>query len=126
MRKYTSTNSENEKALVVECPFVYSLSLMGKRWKPAILWKMTEGYYRFGEFKKAIPNISEKMLTQHLRELENDGLIVRTIYPEIPARVEYTLTDLGASLQPILEQLFHWGEKARKSKMERISEACQY
>ncbi|MFM7358086.1 MAG: winged helix-turn-helix transcriptional regulator [Sediminibacterium sp.] len=114
MRKESSVHLENEKVLEVECPYVYALNLMGKRWKPAILWKISEGYIRFGEFKKAIPKISEKMLTQHLRELENDGLIVRTIYPEIPPRVEYALTDLGLSLRPVLEQLYHWGEKANK------------
>ena len=89
---------------------------MGKRWKPAILWKMTEGVYRFGEFKRSIPQISEKMLTQHLRELETDGLITRTIFAEMPPRVEYALTDLGASLQPILEQLNNWGKNAKLIK----------
>lgn len=119
IRKQTSSNLANEQALETACPFIYALSLIGKRWKPAILWKMTEGFYRFGEFKKAIPQISEKMLTQHLRELEADGLITRTIYPEMPPRVEYALTKLGASLQPILEQLNDWGEKATKLKMNK-------
>jgi DNA-binding HxlR family transcriptional regulator len=119
MRKENSVNLENEQALETDCPFIFALSLMGKRWKPAILWKMTEGCYRFGEFKKAIPQISEKMLTQHLRELEVDGLITRTIYAEMPPRVEYALTKLGLSLQPILEQLNNWGEKAKKTKMEK-------
>jgi DNA-binding HxlR family transcriptional regulator len=119
MRKENSVNLENEQALETECPFIFALSLMGKRWKPAILWKMTEGIYRFGEMKRAIPQISEKMLTQHLRELETDGLITRTIYPEMPPRVEYALTKLGSSLQPILEQLNNWGEKAKKTKMKK-------
>lgn len=119
MRKENSVNLENEQALATDCPFIFALSLMGKRWKPAILWKMTEGCYRFGEFKKAIPQISEKMLTQHLRELEADGLITRTIYPEMPPRVEYALTALGSSLQPILEQLNNWGEKAKKIKTKK-------
>ena len=119
MRKENSVNLENEQALETECPFIFALSLMGKRWKPAILWKMTEGIYRFGEMKRAIPQISEKMLTQHLRELETDGLITRTIYPEMPPRLEYDLTKLGSSLQPILEQLNNWGEKAKKTKMNK-------
>ncbi len=92
---------------------------MGKRWNPAILWKITEGIYRFGELKRAIRPISEKMLTQHLRELEKDGLITRTIFPEMPARVEYALTKLGLSLQPILAQLNEWGEKAKKTKAKK-------
>lgn len=112
-RKETSVNLENERALEGECPFIYALSLIGKRWKPAILWKMTEGINRFGQMKRAIPPISEKMLSQHLRELEADGLITRTIYPEIPSRVEYALTPLGESLKPTLNQLYHWGEYAR-------------
>lgn len=118
-RKNSSVSFENEQALETDCPFIFALSLMGKRWKPAILWKMTEGCYRFGEFKREIPQISEKMLTQHLRELETDGLITRTIYPEMPPRVEYALTTLGSSLQPILEQLNNWGEKAKKIKKEK-------
>ncbi|WP_298115612.1 helix-turn-helix domain-containing protein [Flavobacterium sp.] len=116
MRKITSTNHENEKALETDCPFIFALSLMGKRWKPAILWKMSEGCYRFGEFKREIPQISEKMLTQHLRELEADGMITRTIFAEMPPRVEYALTPLGVSLQPILLELNKWGENAKKIK----------
>lgn len=116
LRKKSSVNLENEQALESECPFIFALSLMGKRWKPAILWKMTEGLYRFGELKRAIPLISEKMLSQHLKELENDGLITRTIFPEMPPRVEYALTDFGKSLQPILKQLNEWGEKAKMIK----------
>lgn len=116
MRKESSVNLENEQALGNDCPFIFALSLMGKRWKPAILWKMSEGFYRFGEFKREIPQISEKMLTQHLRELEADGLITRTIYPQMPPRVEYALTEFGASLQPILKELNLWGEKAKKIK----------
>lgn len=116
MRKLSSVNLENEQSLETDCPFIYALTLMGKRWKPAILWKMTEGVYRFGEFKRAIPQISEKMLTQHLRELEADGLITRTIFPEMPPRVEYALTPLGLSLQPILEQLNNWGKNAQQMK----------
>jgi DNA-binding HxlR family transcriptional regulator len=115
-RKENSVNLENEQALETECPFIFALSLMGKRWKPAILWKMTGGCRRFGEFKREIPQISQKMLAQHLRELETDGLITRTIYPEMPPRVEYALTPLGASLQPVLKQLNNWGEKAREIK----------
>lgn len=118
-RKENSVSLENEQALEIDCPFIFALSLMGKRWKPAILWKMTEGIYRFGELKRAIPPISEKMLTQHLRELETDGLITRTIYPEMPPRVEYALTKLGLSLQPILAQLNVWGKKAKKTKAKK-------
>ena len=115
-RKPSSTILELEASLGNDCPFIYALSLMGKRWKPAILWKISAGIYRFGEMKRAIPQISEKMLSQHLRELETDGLITRTIYPEMPPRVEYALTDLGKSLEPILKQLYIWGENTKKMK----------
>ncbi|MCX6317644.1 MAG: helix-turn-helix domain-containing protein [Bacteroidetes bacterium] len=117
MRKENSVNLKNERALESECPFIFTLSLIGKRWKPAILWKMTHGYNRFGELKKEIPQVSEKMLSQHLREMEADGLIARKIYPEMPPRVEYTLTKLGISLQPVLNQLNQWGQKAKKKRV---------
>lgn len=119
MRKENSASLENEQVLKIECPFIFALSLMGKRWKPVLLWRMTEGCCRFGEFKRAIPQISEKMLTQHLRELEADGLITRTVYPEMPPRVEYALTKLGASLQPILRELNQWGEQTKKLKAKK-------
>ena len=114
-RKETSTNFENEQRLRDECPFIFTLSLMGKRWKPAILWKLSQGVTRFGQLKREIPPISEKMLTQHLRELEKDQLITRTIYPEVPPRVEYELTKLGKTLEPILRQLDMWGTSTMKN-----------
>ena len=114
-RKETSTNFENEQRLQDECPFVFTLSLMGKRWKPAILWKLSQGVNRFGQLKREIPPISEKMLTQHLRELEKDQLITRTTFPEVPPRVEYELTELGKTLEPILHQLDSWGTSTMKN-----------
>ena len=113
-RKETSTNFENEQLLQDECPFVFAINLMGKRWKPAILWKLAQGVNRFSRLKRAIPPISEKMLAQHLRELERDQLITRTVYPEMPPRVEYELTELGKTLEPILSQLDAWGTHAMK------------
>ena len=114
-RKETSTNFENEQRLQDECPFIFTLSLMGKRWKPAILWKLSQGVNRFGQLKREIPPISEKMLTQHLRELEKDQLITRTTFPEVPPRVEYELTELGKTLEPILHQLDSWGTSTMKN-----------
>ena len=108
-RKVSSTNFENERILQDECPFIFALSIMGKRWKPAILWKLSQGVNRFGKLKREIPPISEKMLTQHLRELEQDQLITRTVYAEVPPRVEYELTALGKTLEPVLAQLNDWG-----------------
>ncbi len=120
-RKLSSTNYENERKLNFECPFIFAISLMGKRWKPAILWKISQGFHRFGQLRREIPPISQKMLTQHLRELERDELITRTVYAEVPPRVEYALTDLGHSLEPILQQLNAWGEANMKIYQERFS-----
>ena len=116
LRKKTSINLQNEEALKEGCPFNYTLFLIGKRWKPVIIWKIKEGYTRFGDFKREIPLISEKMLTQHLRELEVDGFITRTVYPETPLRVEYSLTDFGKSILPVLQALHNWGEWAIETK----------
>jgi DNA-binding HxlR family transcriptional regulator len=77
---------------------------------------MTEAFYRFGEFKREIPQISDKMLAQHLRVLETDGLISRTIYAEMPPKVEYALTNLGVSLHPVLKALNQWGKKIKQEK----------
>ena len=114
-RKENSSNAINETILKQECTFMYALSLIGKRWKPAILWKMTEGVDRFKELKRVIPQISEKMLIQHLRELETDGLIKRTIYSKKPLNVTYNLTDLGKRLKPLLIELDDWGTYAKSA-----------
>lgn len=108
-RKVSSTNFENERILEDKCPFIFAINMMGKRWKPAILWKLSQGVNRFGQLKREILPISEKMLAQHLRELERDQLITRTVYAEVPPRVEYQLTKLGRTLEPILAQLNDWG-----------------
>ncbi len=90
---------------------------MGKRWKPAILWKMSEGIHRFGELKRALPVITEKMLAQHLKELESDGLIIRKVHSDFPLKVEYSLTQLGASLKPILGQIGEWAQLAKAARL---------
>ncbi|MFN7119659.1 MAG: winged helix-turn-helix transcriptional regulator [Saprospiraceae bacterium] len=108
MRKLASTNYENQQVLE-QCPVTYTLGLIGGRWKPIILWNLTQETRRFGELKRQIPMITEKMLTQQLRELEKDGLIRRKVYPEVPPRVEYSLTKLGESLRPVLDSILQWG-----------------
>jgi len=95
------------------CPLASTLNMIGGKWKPMILHMLSAGTMRFGELKKNIPPISQKMLTQQLRELELDGIICRKIYPEVPPKVEYSLTERGASLRPILDDLYNWGIENR-------------
>lgn len=94
----------------VACPMTATLEYIGGRWKCIILFYLTAGTRRFGEIAARIPTISRKVLTQQLKELESDGLIVRKQYKEIPPRVEYALTDLGKSLSPVFKAMSAWGK----------------
>ncbi len=91
------------------CPVETTLMLIGDKWKVLILRELVLGTKRFGEIHKAIGGISQKVLTQKLREMESDGLLERIAYPEIPPRVDYTLTELGMSLKPVLDSMATWG-----------------
>jgi len=91
------------------CPVTATLQLIGGRWKTIILYSLSNGTKRFGEIAVRIPNISRKVLTEQLKELEEDGLILREQFKEIPPRVEYSLTDLGRSLSPVINELEKWG-----------------
>lgn len=91
------------------CPVSATIQLIGGKYKALILWHLSGKIIRFSELKKLIPDATPKMFTQQLRELENDGLLKRTVYPVVPPKVEYSLTDKGASLYPILEAMFAWG-----------------
>lgn len=93
----------------LDCPMVSAINVIGGKWKPIILHMLSTGTMRFGELNKNIPPVSQKMLTQQLRELEADGIVVRKIYPEVPPKVEYSLSDRGATLTPILNHLYEWG-----------------
>lgn len=99
------------------CPVETTLMLIGDKWKVLILRDLMPGTKRFGELKKSIGGVSQKVLTAQLREMETDGLVRRTVYPEVPPRVEYTLTALGRSLKPILDAMWDWGE-AYQGKVE--------
>ena len=92
------------------CPVETTLTLISDKWKVLILRDLMPGTKRFGELKKSVGNVSPKVLTSQLREMEQSGLLIRTVYPEVPPRVEYTLTDLGRSLKPILDAMQSWGE----------------
>jgi DNA-binding HxlR family transcriptional regulator len=86
-----------------------TLQVIGGKWKILILWHVNEGAKRYNELRRLLPGISQKMLTQHLRELEQDGLVRRTVYPETPPRVEYGISEYGRSLEPIFDVLYDWG-----------------
>ena len=93
----------------INCPVTASIELIGGKWKTIILYSLLSGTRRFGEIAVRIPDISQKVLTEQLKELESDGLIVREQYKEIPPRVEYSLTDLGKSLSSVFRELEIWG-----------------
>lgn len=114
MRKKNSTNFENQKVLEMSCGLTYAVELLTGRWKVNILWNLNRGINRYGLLKKNIPGISEKMLTQRLRDLESDNLIVRKDFKTIPPHVEYTLSEAGKKLVPVLRQLCNWGTQVRE------------
>ena len=91
------------------CPVEPTLTLISDKWKVLILRDLMPGTKRFGELKKSVGNVSQKVLTAQLRQMEESGLLTRTVYPEVPPRVEYTLTELGYSLKPILDAMQAWG-----------------
>ena len=93
------------------CPVETTLTLISDKWKVLIIRDLLPGTKRFGELKKSIGSVSQKVLTSQLRQMEESGLLTRTVYPEVPPRVEYTLTELGYSLRPVLEALRDWGEE---------------
>jgi DNA-binding HxlR family transcriptional regulator len=96
------------------CPVEYTLEVIGEKWKCVILWHVRNRVRRFSELQRLIPQATQKMLTAQLRELERDGLVARKVYPEVPPRVEYSITAYGANLSPMLEIMCHWGLQHRK------------
>jgi DNA-binding HxlR family transcriptional regulator len=111
-RKKNSTYTRNEKC-IIDCDLTYAVYKIGGRWKLLILNKLEKNKLRFSELKKEFSYITERMLTMQLRALEQDGLVKRTVYAEVPPRVEYELTEMALELGPILKQLSEWGSKQR-------------
>lgn len=97
------------------CPVETTLLLIGDKWKVLILRDLLPGTKRFGELKKSIGSISQKVLTSQLRAMEQQGLVHREVFPEVPPRVEYSLTELGYSLKPVLDSMSAWGEDFKKN-----------
>ena len=91
------------------CPVETTLTLISNKWIILILRDLMPGTKRFGELKKSIGHVTQKVLTAQLRQMEENGLVIRTVYPEVPPRVEYTLTETGYSLKPILDAMWNWG-----------------
>lgn len=106
---------EIKKEDLPACPVKTTLSLIGDKWKVLILRDLMPGTKRFGELKKSIGSVSQKVLTAQLRDMEANGLISRKVYAEVPPRVEYSLTNLGKSLKPILDAMKNWGEDYKQS-----------
>lgn len=96
------------------CPVETTLMLISNKWKILIIRDLLTGTKRFGELKKSLETISQKVLTSNLRDMEQNGLIAREVFPEVPPRVEYSLTELGLSLKPILDAMYIWGEDFKK------------
>jgi len=107
------------------CGIDAALDVVSGKWKGLILWELDEhGVRRFAELRRGLPGVSEKMLTQHLREMEADDLVVRTVYAEVPPRVEYTLTEHGRALNDALAPLGLWGrERIRRERRELVDHA---
>ncbi len=113
MNKEQSINSKIEN--LPACPVETTLSLIGDKWKVLILRDLMPGTKRFGELKKSIGGVSQKVLTAQLRDMEENGLVSRKVYAEVPPRVEYSLTETGMSLKPLLDVMANWGTQYKES-----------
>lgn len=111
--KEASTNNLNKSIVQAQCPVTYTLSKIGGRWKPLIIFNLLPGTKRYSELKKCIPAITEKMLIQHLKELAADNLVSRKTLAVVPPHVAYSLTPAGQALGPVLNEMAGWGLKNR-------------
>ena len=107
------------------CAMDVTMDYIGGKWKTVVLWYLRKDKKRFSELRKLIPNITEKMLSLQLKGLENDGLVKRKIYPEVPPKVEYYLTDFGKTLIPMLEEIAKWGRGVAESKGRMVDKVSK-
>ena len=107
--------------LLPECPVATTVQLIGNKWKLLIIRNLLVRPWRFNELQKNLEGISQKVLTDSLRSMESDGIVTRTVYPEVPPRVEYALSELGESMRPILMSMQTWGENYKALKEQEIS-----
>lgn len=98
------------------CPVEITMGLIGDKWKVLIIRDLLTGTKRFGELKKSLSGITQKVLTNNLRQMESSGLVLRKVYAEVPPKVEYSLSDTGLSLKPILDSMVEWGNEYRKTQ----------
>ena len=103
-----------KKENLPECPVATTVSLIGSKWKLLILRDLLTGTKRFGQLKKSLPDISQKVLTESLKSMVDDGIVERVAYPEVPPRVEYSLTDLGESMRPVISVMEQWGKEYKE------------
>jgi DNA-binding HxlR family transcriptional regulator len=113
MRKANSTNTINAIEIYETCGMAIALRILGGRWKPPIIWLLAQQRMRYSQLKAGIPKISERMLIQQLKDLEKYGFVERFVFPEVPPRVEYALTEEGKTLIPIVRSLAEWGDSQR-------------
>lgn len=113
MRKQSSTNAINRDNINRDCGMAYTLSVLGGRWKPAIMFRLLRGRMRYSELLRSIEGVSERMLVAQLRELETDGLVKRIVHAEVPPRVEYEMTESGKSTELLLDSMSVWGNMHR-------------
>lgn len=117
--------NDKEKVFILEgkeyhCAMDVTMDYIGGKWKTVVLWYLRKDKKRFSELKRLIPNITEKMLSLQLKDLENDGIIKRKVYPEVPPKVEYYLTDFGKTLIPMLEEIAKWGRRVAETKGKMV------
>jgi DNA-binding HxlR family transcriptional regulator len=121
--KESSTYNANREIVLNACPVTYVMNKIGGHWKPIILYNLLSGSKRYSEIKRAMPHITEKMLIQHLKQLENDKLLIREAKPVVPPFVTYTLTESGKELEPLINEMSRWAfrDMARHAP-EQVSE----
>ena len=109
----------SKEDILPDCPVALTVTMIGSKWKLLIMRNLLARPWRFNELQKSIDGISQKALTEALRSMEADGIVSRTVYPEVPSRVEYALTELGESMRPIIKSMENWG-KAYKEQLETV------
>ena len=115
---------KNSNKRIHACMVETSLELISGKWKPRILWKLHhQGVMRFGQLRRELCNITPKMLTQQLRELEKDGLVYRKVYAQVPPKVEYSLSEFGSTLKPVLDVIAQWGVKHNNYIVEVLEQS---